>query len=145
MSTRAGDNAVVNETRIRVRYAETDRMGVVYHSNHFVWFEIGRVELLRQMGFSYLDMEERDGCYIAVIDARCRYKSATYYDDEVVVRTRLELVRESLVQFAYELKRANTGELLAEGDTTHIVVDKHMRKVAIPEKYMAAFRTAMGK
>ena len=145
MSTRAGDDAMVNETRIRVRYAETDRMGVVYHSNHFVWFEIGRVELLRQMGFSYLDMEEKDGCCIAVIDARCRYKAPTYYDDEIVVRTRLELVRESLVQFTYELKRANTGELLAEGDTTHIVVDKHMQKTSIPDKYMTAFRIAMGK
>lgn len=145
MSTRAHGDAVVNETRIRVRYAETDRMGVVYHSNHFVWFEIGRVELLRQLGFSYLDMEEKDGCYIAVIDARCRYKAPTYYDDEVVVRTHLAYLRESLVQFGYELLRASNGDLLAEGDTTHIVVDKQMRKISIPEKYLAAFRAAMGK
>jgi acyl-CoA thioester hydrolase len=68
--------AAVNETRIRVRYAETDQMGVVYHANHFIWFEVGRVELLRQLGFSYKDMEHKDDCFIAVVDARCRYKAS---------------------------------------------------------------------
>jgi len=63
---------IVGETRLRVRYAETDQMGVVYHANHFIWFEVGRVELLRQLGFSYRDMEQKDGCFIAVVDARCR-------------------------------------------------------------------------
>jgi acyl-CoA thioester hydrolase len=138
-------HAVINESRVRVRYAETDRMGVVYHSNHFIWFEVGRVELLRQLGFSYRDMEEQDGCRIAVIDARCRYKAPAYYDDEIIVRTHLEYVRESLIQFGYELVRVSDSELLAEGDTTHVVVDAAMKKVAIPEKYMHAFRTAMGK
>ncbi len=78
----------INETRLRVRYAETDKMGVVYHSNHFIWFELGRVELLRQMGFSYRDMEDKDGCYIAVAEAKCRYRAPAYYDEEVLVRTR---------------------------------------------------------
>jgi acyl-CoA thioester hydrolase len=137
--------SVVNETRLRVRYAETDQMGVVYHANYFVWFEVGRVELLRQLGFSYRDMEQHDGCGIAVIDARCRYKAPARYDDEVIVRTRLEYVRESMVQFGYELLRANDSTLLAEGDTTHIVVDPQMKKVPLPEKYTHAFRTAMGK
>jgi len=137
------NHAVVNETRLRVRYAETDRMGVVYHSNHFIWFEVGRVELLRQLGFSYRDMEEHDGCRIAVIDARCRYKAPVLYDDEILVRTHLEYVRESLIQFGYELLRANDRELLAEGDTTHIVVDANMQKTPIPEKYLNAFRAAM--
>ena len=83
MATNA--NQGVNETLIRVRYAETDQMGVVYHSNHFIWFEVGRVELLRQLGFSYKDMETVDDCFIAVVDARCRYKAPVRYDDEVVV------------------------------------------------------------
>jgi len=140
-----GDNhrAVVNEARLRVRYAETDQMGVVYHANYFVWFEIGRVELLRQLGFSYRDMESLDGYGIAVIDARCRYKAPARYDDEIVVRTRLKYIRESLVQFEYELMRADDGTLLAEGDTTHIVVDREMKKVPLPEKYVSAFRAAM--
>ncbi|MBZ5573394.1 MAG: acyl-CoA thioesterase [Acidobacteriia bacterium] len=120
-------------------------MGIVYHSNHFIWFEVGRVELLRQLGFSYRDMEENDGCRIAVIDARCRYKAPALYDDEIIVRTHLEYVRESLIQFGYELLRVSDGELLAEGDTTHIVVDSQMKKVVIPEKYLMAFRAAMGK
>ncbi len=70
MSVNISGKASVKETRIRVRYAETDQMGVVYHANHFIWFEVGRVELLRQLGFSYKDMESEDGCFIAVVDAQ---------------------------------------------------------------------------
>jgi acyl-CoA thioester hydrolase len=135
----------VNETRVRVRYAETDQMGVVYHANHFIWFEIGRVEFLRQLGFSYKDMEAADGCFIAVVDARCRYKAPARYDEEILVRTHLKNVRESVIHFGYELIRANDGALLAEGETTHIVADAQMRKTTIPEKYMSAFRAAAGK
>ena len=131
--------------RLRVRYAETDQMGVVYHANHFIWFEVGRVELLRQLGFSYRDMEESDGCFIAVVDARCRYKAPVRYDDEVIVRTHLKNARESLVHFGYELVRASDGLLLAEGETTHIVTDAEMKVRTIPEKYMRAFREASGK
>ena len=136
---------IVNETRVRVRYAETDQMGVVYHSNHFIWFEVGRVELLRQLGFRYQDMEREDGCFIAVVDARCRYKAPVHYDDEVVVRTHLQHVREKVIRFAYELGRPETGELLAEGETTHIVADAQMKPRALPEKYLKVFRAAAGK
>ena len=128
------------EVRLRVRYAETDQMGVVYHANHFVWFEVGRVELLRQLGFSYREMEAQDHCFIAVVDARCRYKAPARYDDEIVVRTYLKNVRESLIHFAYELLRASDGTLLAEGETTHIVTDRNMKTITIPEKYVKAFR-----
>ncbi len=131
---------MINETRVRVRYAETDQMGVAYHSNFLIWFEVGRVELLRQIGFDYRDMERKDGCYIAVVDARCRYKAPARYDDEVVVRTQLKNVRESMVHFAYELVRASDELLLAEGETMHVVIDREMKKTAIPEKYMAIFR-----
>ena len=134
----------VSEVRVRVRYAETDQMGVVYHANHFVWFEVGRVEFFRQLGFSYKEMEERDGCHIAVVDARCRYKAPARYDDEVIIRTQLKNLRESLVHFAYELLRAADGLLLAEGETTHVVIDRAMRKTPIPEKYVAIFKHAMG-
>jgi acyl-CoA thioester hydrolase len=133
----------VNETRIRVRYAETDQMGVVYHANHFVWFEIGRVELLRQFGFSYKDMEREDHCFIAVVDARCRYKAPVHYDDEVIVRTSLKHVREKVIRFSYEL-RSVEGSLLAEGETTHIVADSKMESRALPEKYLKVFRAAVG-
>ena len=135
----------VNEARIRVRYAETDQMGVVYHSNHLVWFEVGRVELMRQMGFSYRDMEREDGLFIAVAEVKCRYRAPAYYDEEVLIRTQLKSVRESVVVFAYELLRAADGTLLAEGDTTHIVTNSKMKVAALPEKYLAVFRTAVGK
>jgi acyl-CoA thioester hydrolase len=144
MSRGQNHHPVIAETRIRVRYAETDQMGIVYHANYFVWFEIGRVELLRQLGFSYRDMEAKDGCGIAVIDARCRYKAPARYDDEVIVRTHLKYLRESLLQFEYELIRAIDETLLAEGDTTHIVVDPEMKKIPLPEKYATAFRAATG-
>jgi acyl-CoA thioester hydrolase len=138
-------NVRVGEVRLRVRYAETDQMGVVYHANHFVWFEVGRVELLRQLGFSYRDMEQTDHCFIAVVDARCRYKAPARYDDEVIVRTHLKNVRESLVHFGYELVRVGDGAILAEGETTHIVTDSEMKVCPIPEKYLKVFREATGK
>jgi acyl-CoA thioester hydrolase len=133
-----GDSAVnnlVNETKIRVRYAETDQMGVAYHSNFLIWFEVGRVELMRQLGFAYKEMEERDGCFIAVVDARCRYKSPARYDDELVVRTRLRNVRGPLIHFGYEVARAADGALLAEGETTHIVTDAKLQRRDLPERY----------
>jgi acyl-CoA thioester hydrolase len=136
---------VVNETRLRVRYAETDQMGVVYHANHFIWFEIGRVELMRQLGFSYRDMEKQDGCYVAVVEAKCRYRAPARYDDEILVRTRLLNVRESVIHFGYELLRAEDGTLIAEGDTTHIVTDPNMKIAVLAEKYLDTFRAALGK
>jgi acyl-CoA thioester hydrolase len=137
--------ATICETRIRVRYAETDQMGVVYHANHFIWFEVGRVELLRQLGFSYRDMEKNDGCLIAVADARCRYKAPALYDDEIIVRTHIRNIRNSLIHFGYELLRADDGTLLAEGETTHIVTDPQLNVIAIPEKYMTVLQQAMGR
>jgi acyl-CoA thioester hydrolase len=131
------------EITIRVRYAETDQMGVVYHANYFIWFEVGRVEFIRQLGFSYREMEANDGCCIAVVDARCRYKAPARYDDEIVVRTRLKNVRDSLVHFGYELVRVSDGVLLAEGETTHIVTDSQMKVRSIPEKYMKVFQGAI--
>jgi acyl-CoA thioester hydrolase len=135
----------INETRLRVRYAETDQMGVVYHANHFIWFEVGRVELLRQLGFSYREMESADNCFFAVAEAKCRYRAPVRYDEEVLVRTQLLNVRESVVHFGYELRRAEDGALLAEGETTHIVTNAEMKIAEIPDKYFKVFREAVGK
>ncbi len=131
------------ETRIRVRYAETDQMGVVYHSNFFIWFEVGRVELFRQLGFSYKELEEQGGCYIAVVDARCRYKAPAHYDDEIAIRTHLKNVRGSLIHFGYEAVRVGDGVLLADGETTHVVTDVNMRKRVLPPQYLERFRQAV--
>ena len=131
---------VAGETTLRVRYAETDRMGVVYHSNFAIWFEVGRVELLRQLGFDYASMERDDNCHIPVVDLRVRYKAPALYDDEVVVRTELRNVRQSLLHFGYEVRRAGGDQaLLATGETTHIIVDSNFRRRALPDKYMKAF------
>ena len=143
MSTNGNPTTV--ETTLRVRYAETDQMGVVYHSNYFVWFEVGRVELLRQLGFTYKEMEKRDDCVIAVVDARCRYKSPARYDDELIVRTHLKNIRESLIHFGYEVLRRTDNTMLAEGETTHIVVNSEMQIRPLPEKYLRVFREAAGK
>ncbi|MGB8064847.1 MAG: thioesterase family protein [Candidatus Sulfotelmatobacter sp.] len=135
----------LNETRLRVRYAETDQMGVVYHSNHLIWFEVGRVELMRQMGFSYRDLEREEERFIAVAEVKCRYRAPVFYDEEVVVRTWLKTVRESVIIFQYELARVENGTLLAEGETTHVVTDAKMKVTTLPEKYLRVFRTAAGK
>ena len=136
---------MISETTTRVRYAETDKMGVVYHSNFIIWFEIGRVEMLRQLGFRYRDMEREDDCHIAVADVRVRFKAPARYDDEILIRTRLKNVRDSLLHFGYEIVRAEDGVLLAEGETTHIVVDSKFEKSSMPQKYLKAFAKAAGK
>jgi len=133
------------ETTLRVRYAETDQMGVVYHSNYVIWFEVGRVEMLRQMGFTYSDMEKNDGAALAVVDLRCRYKAPARYDDLLRVRTRLLNVRDSLVHFAYEILRDEDRTLLCEGETTHLVIDGSMKRRSLPEKYLTPFLEAAGK
>ena len=128
------------EARLRVRYAETDQMGVVYHANYLVWFEIGRVELMRHLGFDYKRMETEDDCHIAVVEARARYRFPARYDDEIVVRTRLKAQRGFVLKFAYEVSRGSDGRLLCEGETTHIVCNREMRKKSLPEKYAERFR-----
>jgi len=146
----------VSQTRIRVRYAETDQMGVVYYANFFIWFEVGRVELLRQLGFHYKQMEIDDDCHIPVVEANCRYKSPARYDDELLLETRVLGLRSSVIKFGYRLLRPE-GEapaatslaagttLLAEGETTHVIVDRSMRKVPLPEKYAAVLQQFMSR
>jgi acyl-CoA thioester hydrolase len=128
-----------HEVQIRVRYAETDQMGVVYHANFFIWMEIGRVELMRSLGFEYKQMEVEDDCHLPVVDARCRYKSPAYYDEEVVVRTKLRNVRGSLIHFGYHIVRRTDGAVLAEGETTHLVVNSKMEKRTLPVRYRLSF------
>ena len=133
------------EIKLRVRYAETDRMGVVYHSHFLIWFEIGRVELMRQLGFRYRDMEENENCHIPVADLHVRYKEPAHYDDEIVVRTRLTEVHRSLLCFHYEILRAADQTVLAEGETTHLVVDKQLKRRSLPPKYVTTFSQALAK
>ena len=135
----------VYEAQLRVRYAETDQMGVVYHSNYIVWFEVGRVEMLRELGFSYRDMEQQDDTHIAVVDVHGRFKSPARYDDLITIRTQLINVRESLLHFKYEIFRAEDGKALAEGESIHIVVNSEFKRIHLPRKHMAPLLEAAGK
>ncbi len=122
-------------TSLRVRYAETDQMGVVYHGNYFAWFEVGRVELMRSMGFSYVALEA-EGCGLPVVDASCRYRQPARYDEWLDVETTVRAVRGSIVVFSYQLRR--DGLLLAEAETKHVAVDRKMKPRRLPEAYHAA-------
>ena len=129
----------VSEARIRVRYAETDQMGVVYHSNYLIWFEVGRVELIRSMGLDYKRMEIEEGCGIAVVDVHVRYRVPARYDEELVVETRLLAARGAVIRFGYKILRVQDRVLLCEGETVHVVVGKDMKKRSLPPKYAERF------
>jgi acyl-CoA thioester hydrolase len=121
--------------RVRVRYAETDQMGVVYHSNYFVWFEVGRVEFMRAHGLSYKQIEQEEGFLIAVVEATARFRSPARYDEELVIETKLTSARGAVIRFAYRVVRPEDGTLLCEGETVHVVVGRDMKKRALPHKY----------
>src|ERR1017187_3507632 len=126
-------------TQVRVRYAETDQMGIVYYANYLVWFELGRVELLRSLGLAYSRLETDHGCILPVIQSRCRYRSPARYDEEILIETRPAMMRGAVLKFAYQIfrKASQEGkdrELLAEGETVHIVCDDQLQRKPLPEK-----------
>jgi acyl-CoA thioester hydrolase len=127
------------ETRVRVRYAETDQMGVAYHANYFIWMEVGRVEYCRSSGVAYRDMELNDGILLAVAEVGCRYASAARYDDEVVIRTAVAQANPRMVRFEYELRLGETERMLASGFTRHVFLTRDMRPTKLPEKYRPLF------
>jgi acyl-CoA thioester hydrolase len=135
MSEQARGHHVKGETRVRVRYAETDQMGVVYHANYLVWFEVGRVELMRQQGLNYKQLEAEEGCWIAVVEVTARYKAPARYDDELIVETTVRGMRGPVIRFGYRILRAADKHLLCEGETTHVVIGRDMKRRAIPKKY----------
>jgi acyl-CoA thioester hydrolase len=130
-----------HDALIRVRYAETDQMGVVYHANYLVWFEIGRVELMRALGFEYKLMESEDDCFIVVAEASCRYRQSAKYDELLRVRTRISQAGNRVVKYAYEILRDSDDALLATGDTTHVICGKDGRPKRLPHKYRDRFRS----
>ena len=126
------------ETRVRVRYAETDQMGVVYHANYLIWMEIGRVELCRASGMRYRDLETA-GVLLTVAEVTCRYLAPARYDEEVVVRTTIAQASPRLVRFAYEMTSADASRKLATGATTHIFCGADLRPRRCPPEYWALF------
>ncbi len=128
-----------HQTRVRVRYAETDQMGVVYYANYLVWMEVARVEYCQALGFRYKDMELEDGVFLAVVEANCRYLYPARFDEEVVVETRIEEANPRIVAFHYEMRLAGGDKKLARGVTRHIFCNREMRPVRLPAKYQALF------
>lgn len=124
-----------HEASLRVRYAETDKMGVVYHANYLVWFEIGRTEYCRARGFSYRDMEESENAFLVVAESYCRYKAPAYYDDILLVRTHITELRRRSMRFGYEIIREPDGAVIAEGETGHVVTDGNGRVRSMPQGF----------
>ena len=130
---------VAGETTIRVRYAETDQMGVVYYANFFVWFEVARVELMRQLGFSYKRMEIQDDSFVVVAKASCAYKRSAKFDDVLRIRTSITESRRRTITFSYEVFNDAESTLIATGETLHVICDRHGRPKTLPEKYRQYF------
>lgn len=128
----------------RVRYAETDQMGVVYHTNYLIWCEMGRTDLMRQLGTSYADLEGR-GTFLAVSEARIRFRSSTRYDRMVRVRTHLTRLRSRGVTFAYWVEDVETGTVLAEAETDLICLDRAGSPRKLPTEVQQLLQRALGR
>jgi len=120
---------------IRVRYAETDQMGVAYYANYLVWFEVGRSEFCRERGFRYVDLEAL-GYRLVVTDVHCRYRSSARYDETVIVRTRLKDANKRMITFGYQILRKDQEEVIAEGETQHICIDSNGKTKSLPGKFL---------
>ena len=129
----------VHETRVRVRYAETDQMGVVYYANYIVWMEVGRVDYCKSIGFSYQKMEEEDGVLLAVTEVHCRYVYPARFDQELVIRTWIKQAHARMVTFGYEMRLADGGRVVATGETKHVFCGRDLKPVRLPNKYRARF------
>ncbi|MBX3292437.1 MAG: acyl-CoA thioesterase [Acidobacteria bacterium] len=124
-----------HETEIRVRYAETDQMGIAHHSNYVIWFEAARSDLCRARGFSYKEMETDGDSLLVVAETYCRFKSPAYYEDVLTIRTRVAEVRSRSLRFFYEVYRSADDTLVAEGETMHVVTDRNKKVKSLPEFY----------
>jgi len=129
------------ETTFRVRYAETDQMGVVYYANYFVWMEVGRVEYCRSIGILYRDLEKELGVGLAVAGADCRYLYPARYDDLIRVRTGVSEAGPRMLTFSYEIENAESGRTLAKGHTKHVFVDRAMKPCKLPKEFRPLFET----
>jgi acyl-CoA thioester hydrolase len=128
-----------HETEVRVRYAETDQMGIAHHSNYLIWFEAGRSDLCRARGFSYKEMEEQADALMVVAESYVRYKSPAFYEDVLLIRTSVSEVRSRSIRFSYEIFRPGDNVLVAEGETLHLVTDKNQKVKTIPEIFKLLF------
>jgi acyl-CoA thioester hydrolase len=131
----------ISETRFRVRYAETDQMGMVYYANYLIWMEVGRTDFCRECGFTYRDLEREEKTYLTVAEATCRYHSPARYDDEIVVETEMARAKSRIVEFSYRIKSA--GRLLAEGRTVHVVIGPDGKPRSMPQEYLERLKSRL--
>ncbi len=127
------------DTVVNVRYAETDQMGIVYYANYFVWFEVGRVAWCRARGFQYRDLEADHGRMMVVAEATCRYKAPARFEDNILIRTALGSATDRVVRFTYEIRNQDTGQLLATGESKHVVTDRAFRPARLPDPIRKIF------
>ena len=132
------ERSLQSHSRVRVRYAETDQMGVVYYANYFVWFEVGRTDLLRESGWNYREME-MEGYSLPVIEAHCAYRESAKYDDDIDVRTTGAMLSPVRVLFTYEVIRAADTVTLATGTTVHATLDRAGRPCRMPQRVRTIF------
>jgi acyl-CoA thioester hydrolase len=132
-------SSLIAESRAKVRYAETDQMGVAYYANYFVWFEVGRSQYCNDCGFSYRDMERETGLFLIVAEASCRYKNPARYEDELIIRTRVTESTRRTLRFSYEIERAD-GAAVATGETLHVLINAAGRPSSFPKKYLILLR-----
>jgi len=131
----------ISESRFRVRYAETDQMGMVYYANYLIWMEVGRSDFCRECGFSYRDLEREEKAYLTVAEATCRYLAPARYDDEILVETELARLKSRIVEFNYRIKSRAT--LLAEGRTVHVVIGTDGKPRTMPDRYLDLLRARL--
>ena len=131
----------VCESRFRVRYADTDQMGMVYYANYLIWMEVGRSDYCRQCGFSYRDLEREEKAYLAVAEANCRYRAPVRYDDEILVETEITRFDRRMLEFSYRIK--NGATLLAEGRTLHVVIGPDGKPKSMPQRYLELLKSRL--
>lgn len=131
-----------SQVRFRVRYAETDQMGVVYHGNYFPWFEMARTDLCAARGVRYRDIELNDNLLLTVVEAQIRYHAPARYDDEILATARLKHSHPRMIAFTYEIRSAATSQLLVTGETKHVFITREGRPVKVPRKYYELFAIA---
>ena len=133
--------AYTSTSRLRVRYAETDQMGMAYYANYLVWMEVGRSDFCRECGFSYRDLEREEGVFLTVAEANCRYLAPARYEDVILVETQLARARSRIVEFAYRIE--TESRLLAEGRTVHVVIGTDGKPRSLPERYLQVLQSRL--
>ncbi len=131
-----------HETEVRVRYAETDQMGIAHNANYAIWFEVGRGEFCRSRGFSYKQMEDQDNALMVVAETYIRYKSPAFYEDVLSVRTKIGEIRSRSIAFVYQVYRASDDTLIAEAETLHVFTDKDRKVRTLPDIYRSLLADA---